>query len=74
MKKHPSKEVQKAIEYAIASGWHIVDAGKSAHCFAKLRCGIPEHREHMMSIWSTPRNPENMAKRIRELVDKCQPR
>lgn len=48
-------------------------AGSSAHSFAKLRCGIPDHTDHVMSIWSTPKAPENHAKQIIRVVDKCSP-
>lgn len=73
MKKHPHKEVQKAIEHALANGWVIVEAGNSAHSFCKIRCGIPGHIDHMHGIWSTPKNPEHFAKRIIREVNKCLP-
>lgn len=71
--RHPNKHIQEAIDYAISKGWVIVESGNSAHAYAKLRCGTGGHREHMMSIWSTPGNPENHAKQITRMVDRCSP-
>ncbi|WP_126462697.1 hypothetical protein [Providencia rustigianii] len=65
--------MQQAIEYAELQGWFIVMGSHSSHCYAKLRCGIEGHQDHMLSIWSTPRNPENHAKQIKRMVDKCSP-
>lgn len=73
MKAHPNKHIHAAVEYAISKGWHFVAGGSSSHCFGRVRCGIPAHREHMMSIWSTPRNPENHAVQIIRRVDHCPP-
>ncbi|MEZ5435537.1 MAG: hypothetical protein R3E67_02735 [Pseudomonadales bacterium] len=49
MKKHPDKHIREALEYAEANGWDIVEAGKSAHAFCRLRCQTG-HTEHMMSV------------------------
>ena len=72
-KKHPNKAIRDAIAEAVASGWSLVEAGGSAHCFCRLRCGIPEHSDHMMSVWSTPKNPENHARQILRKVRQCKP-
>jgi hypothetical protein len=37
-KRHPSKDIQGAIDYAVKKGWRIVDAGKSSHAFCRLYC------------------------------------
>ncbi|HNC04454.1 MAG: hypothetical protein H6996_07070 [Moraxellaceae bacterium] len=70
MKKHPNKHIREAIKHAMANGWEIVDAGKSAHAFCRLRC-VAGHTEHQMSIWSTPKSPENHAKQILHKVQQC---
>ncbi|MFJ5485219.1 hypothetical protein [Pectobacterium actinidiae] len=69
MKKHPNKHIQAAIEYALAQGWRFYPS--NGHAFGRLICGAPDHRPHMMSIWSTPSVPENHAKQIRRNVDSC---
>ncbi|ASB76831.1 TPA: hypothetical protein ACG0AS_002929 [Enterobacter hormaechei subsp. hoffmannii] len=73
MKTHPNKHIQAAIEYAVTQGWVWVPPGDSAHCFCKLRCGNPEgeHRDHQMSVWSTPKSAENHAKQIIRMVKRC---
>ncbi|MCU5774660.1 hypothetical protein N5923_10565 [Erwiniaceae bacterium BAC15a-03b] len=73
MKKHPHKEIQAAIDHAVASGWIIVECSSKAHPFCKIRCGLAGHTEHMHSIWSTPKNPEHFARQIIRYVNKCLP-
>jgi len=72
--KHPNKHIRAAIETAISNGWVVEKTGGSGHAFATLRCGISEHREHSMSINSTPSSPENHAKQILRMVKKCSPK
>jgi len=74
MKEHPDKHIRAAIEYALEHGWLFHCGGKSAHCFGRLKCGIAEHREHMMSVWSTPAVPLHHARQIMRMVDSCQPK
>jgi hypothetical protein len=71
MKEHPDKHIRAAIARALAQGWILLPAGKSAHCFGRLVCGVAEHRQHMMSIWSTPAVPENHARQIIRMVERC---
>lgn len=71
MKKHPSKEVQRAIDYAVSIGWKFVKTGKSAHAFCRLYCPEESRDGCSFSVWSTPKNAENHAKQIIKNVDKC---
>jgi len=70
-KKHPNKEIEKAILYAEQNGWTYKDSGKSAHAWGRLRCPLHTREGHQMSIWSTPRNAHNHAQQIRRMIDKC---
>jgi len=70
MKKHPNKHIRDAIDYALQNGWVIIDTGKSGHSFCRLKC-VLGHNEHQMSIWSTPKSPENHAKQILNKVKQC---
>lgn len=70
MTKHPNKHIQAALEYAKAHGWEVIPSGRSAHAFCRLRCRLGHH-EHQMSVWSTPRSPENHAKQIIRKVQEC---
>ncbi|MCC5934567.1 MAG: hypothetical protein LAT75_10940 [Candidatus Cyclonatronum sp.] len=71
MKKHPNKEIQKAIEYAQTQSWVLKDSGKSSHSWGRLMCPESSRNGCVISVWSTPRNPENHAKQILKMVNKC---
>ncbi|PLR37299.1 hypothetical protein CYR55_10170 [Chimaeribacter californicus] len=71
MRTHPNKHIQAAIEYALSQGWTFLEG--RGHAFGRLYCGTPHHREHMMSVWSTPAVPERHACQIRRKVDSCLP-
>ncbi|MEX0773492.1 MAG: hypothetical protein WD038_10010 [Balneolales bacterium] len=70
-KKHSNKEIQKAIDYAAARNWRIEVAGTSSHAWGRLKCPEPSRKGCIISIWSTPRVPENHARQIIRAVDKC---
>lgn len=72
--RHPNKEIRAAIEYASAKGWGVKPA--SGHAWGVLQC--PNNDKECrcgefcrMSVWSTPRNPESFANRIRQKIDGC---
>lgn len=69
--KHPCKEIEQAIKYAEEQGWRFVKAGKSSHSWGRLLCPEDSRDGCIISLWSTPKNPENHAKQIRNEVDKC---
>ncbi|WP_275555624.1 hypothetical protein [Mixta sp. Marseille-Q2659] len=69
MKKHPNKHIQDAIEFALLCGWRFRPS--NGHAFGRLICDVPEHSEHQISIWSTPRIPEYHAEQIRRKVSQC---
>lgn len=71
---HPNKEISAAIDYAEKQGWRIEKGG--GHAWGKMycpnndstcRCGV----FCIKSIWSTPKNPTNFAKQIKQAVDNC---
>jgi len=64
-RRHPNKEIRKALELARQSGWNL-QAG-NGHRFGTVRCGAG----CAVAIWSTPRNPSTHAKRIREALARC---
>ncbi len=76
MKKHSDKDISNAVKYAVENGWEIVEAGSSSHAWARLKCPYndPECRCGtfcLASVWSTPKNPQDHAKQIRRIVDRC---
>lgn len=75
-KSHPNKEIRDAIDYAVSKGWTVKPGGGSAHCWCTLRCPRNDRECRcglfcQMSVWSTPRVPEDMAAKIRRTVDGC---
>lgn len=70
--KHPNKAIEAAIQYAEDNGWRYREAGGSSHAWGRLLCPEESREGCQMSIWSTPRNPENHAKQIRRRVDNCE--
>lgn len=72
MKKlHKNKEIAAAIQEALNQGWAFSKSSASAHAFGVLLC--PEHSRLgcRKSVLSTPRNPENHAKQIRDAIKQC---
>lgn len=70
-KNHPNKEIQKAIDYAIAKNWTIQGSGKSSHAWGRLKCPETSRLGCLISVWTTPRVPENHDRQIIQTVDKC---
>ncbi len=65
--RHPDKDIRKAIADAQRAGWTTERAKGMGHRWGTLSCG----RGCEVAIWSTPRRPSTIAKRIREAVKKC---
>ena len=75
-KKHPHKEIQDAIAYAIENGWQIKKTNSSSHSWGILRCPNNDPKCRCgefcsQSIWSTPKNLSNHAKQIKRIVNNC---
>ena len=67
--RHPSGAIEEALAYAREHGWEVIKArGGSAHAWGVMRCpgDCPQ-----VSIFSTPRVPENHARALRRAVDRC---
>lgn len=69
--RHPNKEIESAIRSAESAGWKVVKAGKSAHAWGRLLCEEESRQGCQISIWSTPRSPDNHAKQILRAVVRC---
>lgn len=75
--RHPSKEIEQAIQYAERHGWTVEKSTGSAHCWGQMLC--PANNKQCwnglhcrQSIWSTPRSAANHAKSLKKIVDKCE--
>jgi len=67
--RHPNKVIQAALVYATQQRWTVIKStGGSAHAWGVMRCAgdCPQ-----VSIYSTPRVPENHARALRKAVDRC---
>jgi hypothetical protein len=67
--RHPNKHIEAALKYAESCGWRVVTP--AAHAWGRILCALESRDGCAYSIWSTPKNPENFAKRIRRYVDNC---
>lgn len=65
--KHPNKHIREAIRYAEKQGWRLVKS--KGHRFGTLLC--PAERGCKQAVYSTPRKPEDHARDIRRMVDRC---
>jgi len=76
IKKHPRKDVDAAITYALSKGWRISLSSGRGHAWGEMKCPWKDWDcrcgEFCISrIWSTPKNSGNHAKQIRRVVDNC---
>ncbi len=72
--KHPNKEINKVVQHALSNGWTLRAA--NGHAWGVLRC--PKNKADcrlgrfcQISVWSTPKNPGNYAKRLKKSIDGC---
>jgi hypothetical protein len=67
--RHPNTEIEAAVRYAEAKGWRFTK-GKG-HGWGRVLCRLKTRDGCQISIWSTPKNPEEHAKSIMRAVDRC---
>jgi hypothetical protein len=67
--RHPNKEIEAAVAYALARGWTLVAA--HGHAWGILRCPHGQRGGCAISVHSTPRVPQNHADQVRRNVDRC---
>lgn len=72
---HTNKEVQSAVAHAMEKVW-TVKRGRGSHTWGILRC--PNNDKDcrcgefcQISVWKTPRNPGNHARKIKRQIDGC---
>jgi len=69
--KHPNKDIERAIQYALISGWRYKAIGGSAHAWGRLLCPLQTREGCSLSVWSTPKDTVRHARQIRRRVDSC---
>ncbi len=67
--RHPKAPVEKAVQYAEQLGWRVEIS--NGHAWGRLYCPRSSREGCIISVWSTPRVPENHARHIRKAVDSC---
>lgn len=68
--RHPNGDIEKAVPYAEALGW-TVRLSKHGHAWGRLFCPHASRDGCIVGVYSTPKNPDNHARHIRNQVDKC---
>lgn len=73
--KHPDKDINKAIKHAVECGWTVKKSNAQAKPWGIMKCPLNSKcrtgNSCSVSIWSTPRDPQNHAKMIFKVVDGC---
>jgi len=67
--RHPNKHIESAVQYAEALGWRFKKS--KGHAWGHLYCPHNTRDGCRISVWSTPKHPENHARHIRQEVDDC---
>lgn len=65
-RRHPKKDVEKALQLAEAAGWEVIPK-RSGHWWGIAQCGFGCRAP----IISTPRSPGDHAKNIKKAIDRC---
>ncbi len=64
--RHAKKDIERALRYAEDNGWNV-ESTTTGHRWGHMACGSGCE----LSIWSTPKNQGNHAKRLRRAVNGC---
>lgn len=67
--RHPNAAIEKAVQYAEQQGWRVEMS--KGHAWGRLYCPHSTREGCIISVWSTPRVPDNHARHIRKTVDSC---
>lgn len=67
--RHPNKHIERAVQYAESLGWQVRMSNQ--HAWGRLFCPHSTREGCIISVWSTPHNPENHARHLRRDVDAC---
>ena len=68
--RHPKKEVEAALAELEDAGWTVAP-NASGHRWGVARCAESSRSGCQVSIWSTPRSPDNHARQLRRVRDRC---
>ena len=65
--RHPSKEVEEAVQHAEARGWTVRMQGH----WGRMYCAKADRDGCQFGVNGTPRNAGDHAKQIRRAVERC---
>lgn len=68
--RHPDKDIERTAKYAESLGW-TVKMSTHGHAWGHLYCPQSTREGCIISVWSTPRNPESHARRVQRGIDLC---
>lgn len=68
--RHPKKDIEKALRVAEEHGWTVMPTA-SGHRWGEMVCSHHGPRACRVSVWSTPKNPDDHANRLRRRVRNC---
>jgi hypothetical protein len=71
MNDHPNKPIREAVDFAVSRSWRLVKSGPRAHAWGRLYCPARTRGGCILTVYGTPRVPENHARYIRRLVEAC---
>jgi hypothetical protein len=72
--RHPKKEIEAALRHAEDNGWEVKVGG--SHAWGKIYCPYNDAECRcgefcITSVWSTPKNAEAHARKLKRVVDNC---
>jgi hypothetical protein len=67
--RHPNKEIEAVVAEAEARGWRVMVGG--SHEWGFRYCPESGRDGCRIPVFSTPRNPEDHAKRLRRRIAGC---
>jgi hypothetical protein len=70
-RRHPKKDVERALKEAEAVGWSVQAKRKTGHAWGTMTCPATRWERCVFSVYSTPRSPGDHAKDIRRAVLRC---
>ncbi len=69
-RRHPKPPVERALAAAESAGWSVEPTG-AGHRWGVMRCAEASRAGCQVSVWSTPRSPDNHAKQLRRALERC---
>ncbi len=71
--RHPKPAVEAALQDAEKHGWRVEPRpDHHGHAWGVIRCPEASPAGCQLFVNSTPRSPDNEAKRIRQWLDRCE--